>query len=215
MSIVPAPDERALDAYTKKVYALTPYSDAARLRPARAPAASPIPRAVGGASPIKHVFYIIRENRTYDQILGDMPEGNGDPNLCLFGEDVTPNAHALAREFVLLDNFYANAEVSYDGHAYSMGAAATDVVEKIWPLNYGGRGGPYLSEGGFAQRNPYGNVSAPAQGYLWDACHRSGVTVRSYGEFVFDPRPSASARRNCRRETSSRAPAPTRRRCRA
>jgi DNA-binding beta-propeller fold protein YncE len=190
LSIVPVPGPRALAAYTRKVYAVTPYSDAVRLRPARAPAASPIPRAVGGASPIKHVFYIIRENRTYDQILGDMPEGNGDPNLCLFGADVTPNAHALAREFVLFDNFYVNAEVSYDGHAYSTGATATDVVEKIWPLNYADRGGPYLSEGGFAMRNPYGNVAAPAQGYLWDACHRAGVTVRSYGEFVFDPRPA-------------------------
>ncbi len=187
LSIVPLPDSRALAAYTKKVYAVTPYSDAVRLRPARAPAASPIPRAVGGASPIKHVFYIIRENRTYDQILGDIPEGNGDPNLCLFGEDVTPNAHALAREFVLLDNFYVNAEVSYDGHAYSTGATATDVVEKIWPLNYADRGGPYLSEGGGDMRNPYGNVAAPAQGYIWDTCRRAGVSVRSYGEFVQSP----------------------------
>jgi DNA-binding beta-propeller fold protein YncE len=190
LSIVPAPDPRALAAYTKKVYAVTPYSDAVRLRPARAPAASPIPRAVGGASPIKHVFYIIRENRTYDQILGDMPEGNGDPNLCLFGEDVTPNAHALAREFVLLDNFYVNAEVSYDGHAYSTAAGATDVVQKIWPSNYAGRGGPYLSEGGGAMRNAYGNVTAPAEGYIWDACRRAGVSVRSYGEFVLDPNPA-------------------------
>ncbi len=190
LSVVPVPDPRALAAYTKKVYAVTPYSDAVRLRPARAPAASPIPRAVGGASPIKHVFYIIRENRTYDQILGDMPEGNGDPSLCLFGEDVTPNAHALAREFVLLDNFYVNAEVSYDGHAYSTGAYATDVVEKIWPLVYAERGGPYLSEGEGTMRNAYGNVSAPAQGYIWDACLRSGVSVRSYGEFVFDPNPA-------------------------
>ncbi len=190
LSVVPVPDPRALAAYTKKVYAVTPYSDAVRLRPARAPAASPIPRAVGGASPIKHVFYIIRENRTYDQILGDMPEGNGDPSLCLFGEDVTPNAHALAREFVLLDNFYVNAEVSYDGHAFSTGAYATDVVEKIWPLVYAERGGPYLSEGEGTMRNAYGNVSAPAQGYIWDACLRSGVSVRSYGEFVFDPNPA-------------------------
>ncbi|HEX5854939.1 MAG TPA: hypothetical protein VFZ57_04910, partial [Thermoanaerobaculia bacterium] len=190
LSIVPVPGSRALAAYTKKVYAVTPYSDAVRLRPARAPAASPIPRKVGGASPIKHVFYIIRENRTYDQILGDMPEGNGDPNLCLFGEDVTPNAHALAREFALFDNFYVNAEVSYDGHAYSTGAIATDVVEKIWPLNYGERGGVYLSEGEGAMRNAYGNITAPAQGYIWDACLRSGVTVRSYGEFVFDPHPA-------------------------
>ncbi len=190
LSIVPLPDSRALAAHTKKVYAVTPYSDTVRLRPARAPAASPIPRAVGGASPIEHVFYIIRENRTYDQILGDMPEGNGDPNLCLFGEDITPNAHALAREFVLLDNFYVNAEVSYDGHAYSTGAGATDVVQKIWPMNYAGRGGPYLSEGGGAMRNAYGNVAAPSQGYIWDACRRAGVSVRSYGEFVLDPNPA-------------------------
>ncbi len=184
LSVLPAPDEAALAAYTKKVYALTPYSDAVRLSPARAPAGSPIPRSVGGSSPIRHVFYVIRENRTYDQIFGDIPEGNGDPSLCLFGEDVTPNAHALAREFVLLDNFYVDAEVSYDGHAYSTGAYATDAVEKIWPMNYANRGGPYLSEGGGQMRNPYGNLDAPAQGYIWDACRRSGVSVRSYGEFV-------------------------------
>jgi len=91
------------------------------------------PGKVGDPSPIKHVFYVIRENRTYDQILGDLERGNGDPNLCLFGEQVTPNAHAIAREFVVLDNFYVDAEVSYDGHAYSTGAYATDFVEKIWP----------------------------------------------------------------------------------
>jgi hypothetical protein len=167
------------------VYALTPYTDATRLSPASAPAASPIPRRVGDASPIKHVFYIIRENRTYDQILGDLEKGNGDPALALFGDDVTPNAHALAREFVTLDNFYVDAEVSYDGHAFSTGAIATDIVEKIWPTNYGGRGGVYLSEGtGGPVRNAYGNVAAPANGYIWDACVRANKTVRSYGEFV-------------------------------
>src|SRR6202162_4276997 len=190
LSVLPVPGPAALAAYTKTVYSLTPYSDATRLSPARAPRQSPVPRRVGGASPIKHVFYVIRENRTYDQVLGDMPEGNGDPTLCLFGEDVTPNAHALARAFVLLDNFYVNAEVSYDGHAYSTGAYATDVSEKTWPMNYGGRGGRYLSEGGGAMRNAYGNVAAPANGYLWDACVRSGVSVRSYGEFVEDPNPA-------------------------
>ena len=106
---------------------------------------------------------MIRENRTYDQVLGDLEKGNGDPSLCLFGEEVTPNAHALAREFVLLDNFYVDAEVSYDGHAFSTGAYATDFVEKVWPMNYGRRGGRYLSEGGGAMRNPYGNITAPAQ----------------------------------------------------
>jgi len=184
LSIVPTPDDAQLAAYTKKVLAVTPYTDETRLAPARAPAGSPIPRKVGDPSPIKHVFYVIRENRTYDQILGDLEKGNGDPTLCLFGEDVTPNAHALAREFVVLDNFYVDAEVSYSGHAFSTAAYATDFVNKVWPMNYGGRGGKYLSEGGGAQRNAYGNVTAPERGYIWDACTRAGVSVRSYGEFA-------------------------------
>jgi hypothetical protein len=139
---------------------------------------------VGGASPIKHVFYVIRENRTYDQILGDLDRGNGDPQLALFGEEVTPNAHALAREFVTLDNFYVNAEVSYDGHAFSMAAYASDIVEKFWPTNYASRGAAYLVEGEGPLRNAYGNVSAPMNGYIWDACLRAGKSVRSYGEFA-------------------------------
>ena len=122
LSIVPMPDDATLQRYTKTVYGMTPYSDATRLAPASAPAQSPIPRASAQPSPIKHVFYVIRENRTYDQILGDLETGNGDPTLALFGEDITPNAHALAREFVTLDNFYVDAEVSYDGHAFSTGA---------------------------------------------------------------------------------------------
>ena len=193
LSILSIPDARALAAYTKKVYEMTPYSDATRLKPARAPAGSPIPGRVGGTSPVKHVFYVIRENRTYDQILGDLPRGNGDPNLCLFGEDTTPNAHALASEFVLLDNFFVNAEVSYDGHAFSTGAYATDAVEKIWPPFYGRKTGRYLSEGGGTMRNPYGNLDAPAEGYIWDACQRAGVGVRSYGEFVLPKGPSGDA----------------------
>jgi DNA-binding beta-propeller fold protein YncE len=184
LSILPVPDAQALAAMTKTVYAMAPVTAASVLSPTAAPAASPIPRAVGGPSPIQHVFYIIRENRTYDQILGDLERGNGDPNLCLFGEEVTPNAHAIAREFVVLDNFYVDAEVSYDGHAYSTGAYATDFVEKIWPTNYGGRGARYMSEGGGKMRNAYGNVTAPLNGYIWDACTRAKVSVRSYGEFA-------------------------------
>jgi YVTN family beta-propeller protein len=183
LSVLPTPGREALEAYTKTVHRVTPGSVASQPAAARAPRHSPIPRRPGGASPIRHVFYVIRENRTYDQIFGDMPVGNGDPSLCLFGEDSTPNAHALAREFVLLDNFYVNAEVSYDGHAYSTAAYATDFVEKVWPMNYAGRGGKYLSEGRGEMRNAYGNVTAPARGYLWDACARAGVTFRSYGEF--------------------------------
>jgi hypothetical protein len=184
ISFVPVPDKAALAALTRRVYAITPYSDAERLAPADAPHDSPIPQKVGGASPIRHVFYIIRENRTYDQVLGDDDRGNGDPNLALFGAAVTPNAHAIARAFVLFDNFYVNAEVSYDGHAYSTAAYATDFVEKMWPTYYGNRGGLYLSEGGGQPRNAFGNIAAPADGYIWDFANRAGVSVRSYGEFA-------------------------------
>ena len=169
---------------TARVRELTPYSDAHRLAPAGAPAASPIPRRVGDSSPIKYVFYVIRENRTYDQILGDLPKANGDPSLTLFGEKVTPNAHALATTFEAFDNFYVDAEVSYDGHAFSTGAYATDFVEKMWPANYGRREGLYLSEGGYKMRNPFGNIAAPPQGYLWDFARRANLSYRSYGEFA-------------------------------
>jgi YVTN family beta-propeller protein len=185
LSVVSTPDDATLKRYTENVYRVTPYSDATRLTPAGAIAASAVPARVGAASPIKHVFYVIRENRTYDQILGDLERGNGDPTLALFGETITPNAHALAREFVTLDNFYVDAEVSYDGHAFSTGAYATDVVEKFWPTNYGGRGLVYLSEGsGGPMRNAYGNLAAPINGYIWDACARANVSFRTYGEFV-------------------------------
>jgi YVTN family beta-propeller protein len=184
LSILPMPDDETLRTYTNTVFRVTPYSDTTRLAPAEAPSDSAIPRRVGDPSPIKHVFYVIRENRTYDQILGDLGRGNGDPTLALFGETITPNAHALARDFVTLDNFYVDAEVSYDGHAFSTGAIATDIVQKLWRTNYASRGAAYLSEGGGKMRNAYGNVAAPMNGYLWDACLRAGKTVRSYGEFA-------------------------------
>ncbi|HEY3245482.1 MAG TPA: alkaline phosphatase family protein, partial [Phycisphaerae bacterium] len=118
--------------------------------------------------------------RTYDQVLGDMAAGNGDPSLCIFGAQVTPNQHALARDFVLLDNFYVEAEVSADGHEWSMAAYATDFVEKSWPLNYGNKSHsriPYPSEGKF-------KIAAPSAGYIWDRCAQAGVSYRSFGEFV-------------------------------
>ncbi len=168
-----------LRAYTAAVYANSPYNDARRDRPGSG-AVNPIPTTVGGSSPIKHVFYIIKENRTYDQVFGDMRTGNGDSALCLFPERVTPNHHKLAREFVLLDNFYCDAEVSADGHNWSMGAYANDYVEKTWPTQYGGRGGDYVYEG----ESP---MVYPATGYLWDACRRAGVSYRTYGEFANNP----------------------------
>jgi YVTN family beta-propeller protein len=183
-SIVPTPDRTALAEFTRKVLSLTPYSDATRLRPAGIPVGSPIPQTVGGSSPIKHVFYVIRENRTYDQILGDLTEGNGDPKLAIFGRDVTPNAHALAQSFVVFDNFYVDADVSYNGHSYSTAAYASDFIERMWQTTTANRGGLYLAEGGGFLRNPFGNLSAPRLGYLWDYARRANVSVRSYGEFV-------------------------------
>ncbi len=184
ISTIAMPNAAGLARMTHLVRELTPYSDAHLLTPADAPAASPLPRRVGLSSPIKYVFYVIRENRTYDQVFGDLPKGNGDPSLTLFGEEITPNAHALATTFTTFDNFYVDAEVSYDGHAFSTGAYATDFVEKMWPANYGRREGIYLSEGGYKMRNAYGNISAPPQGYIWDFAKRANVSVRSYGEFA-------------------------------
>jgi hypothetical protein len=146
-------------------------------------AGNPIPRKVGDPSPIKYIFYIIKENRTYDQVLGDMPEGNGDTSLVLFGEKITPNQHALAREFVLLDNFYVDGEVSADGHNWTMGAYATDYLEKNWPTSYGGRGGSYPGEG---EREIANNKN----GFLWDNCKRNGVSYRSYAEFIGYKKPN-------------------------
>jgi len=192
VSIVPTPDRTALAEHTRKVYAMTPYSDASRLTALGVPIGSPIPQTVGGVSPIKHVFYVIRENRTYDQVLGDVTSGNGDPRLTLFGRDITPNAHALAQAFVLFDNFYVDADVSYNGHAYSTAAYATDFVEKMWQTSMAGRGGLYLGEGGGFMRTPFGNIAAPPLGYLWDYARRANVSVRSYGEFVQHASRSAS-----------------------
>jgi hypothetical protein len=111
--------------------------------------------------------------------LGDIPEGNGDPVLCLFPEVVTPNQHKLAKSFVLLDNFYVNAEVSADGHNWSMAAYANDYIEKTWPTLYGSRGGTYDYEGSK-------DIAFPSEGFIWDYCQRAGVSYRSYGEFVLN-----------------------------
>jgi hypothetical protein len=132
------PDAGQLKAYTQQVYANTPFTAQKTLQ-AEGEAGNPIPRKMGESSPIKYVFYIIKENRTYDQVLGDMAEGNGDTSLCIFGEKITPNQHTLARKYVLLDNFYVDAEVSEDGHNWSMAAYAIDVIEKTWPTNYSQR----------------------------------------------------------------------------
>jgi DNA-binding beta-propeller fold protein YncE len=178
MSIFPEPDDNTLAAYSAQVYRNTPYTKNGELN-ASGENGNPVPMKVGDSSPIKYVFYVIKENRTYDQVLGDMKEGNGDTSLVLFGEPVTPNLHALAREFVLMDNFYVDAEVSMDGHSWSMGGYANDYLEKNWVTSYGGRGGTYDGEGNRAIANNKG-------GYIWDHCQRAGVSYRTYGEFADD-----------------------------
>jgi hypothetical protein len=182
LSIVPMPGPRQMAAFSKTVYECSPLrKDDPLAVTGPAPAqGSPIPRKVGDPSPITHCVYIIKENRTYDQVFGDIREGNGEPHLCLFPESVTPNHHALAREFVLLDNFYVDSEVSADGHEWTMGAYATDYVERTWPLKYrGNQHVPYPAEGQMA-------IAYPAAGYLWDRAAEKGVSYRSYGEFVQD-----------------------------
>lgn len=176
LSVIDAPSADVLKTYTKKVYANTPFTDKKEAK-ADGLAGNPIPRNASDKSPIKYVFYVIKENRTYDQVLGDVPEGNGDSSLCIFGKRVTPNLHSIASQFVLLDNFYVDAEVSADGHNWTTAAYANDFVEKTWPTSYGGRGGTYDFEG-------TRKIAYPRDGFIWDYCKRAGVSYRTYGEFA-------------------------------
>lgn len=178
MSIIDEPDEVLLAKYAKTVYENTPYSKEKELN-AAGEIGNPIPMKVGDKSPIKYVFYIIKENRTYDQVLGDIAAGNGDTSLVLFGEKITPNQHKLVNQFVLLDNFYVDGEVSADGHNWTMGANANDYLEKTWVASYGDRGGNYDGEGNRA-------IANPKKGFLWDYCKRANISYRTYGEFADD-----------------------------
>ncbi len=182
MSIIDEPNAKQLATYSKTVYNNTPYTKE-KETVANGEVGNPIPMLVGDASPIKYVFYIIKENRTYDQVLGDIKEGNGDTSLVLFGEKYTPNQHKLVKEFVLLDNFYVDGEVSADGHNWTMAANANDYLEKTWPTNYGGRGGKYDSEG---KRD----IASPDRGFIWDYCKRANISYRTYGEFADNYKPN-------------------------
>jgi DNA-binding beta-propeller fold protein YncE len=172
-SVVPAPDDEQLLTYTRMVLALAPYRDDLMVN-ARVPPGNPIPNRPGDPSPIKHVIFVVNGSHTYDQILGDVPEGNGDPGLVLFGDEVTPNRHKLAREFVLLDNFYVNADVSADGLSWSSAAIAPDYVQRMWPGDYGGRQRKSDYQGG----EP---AALPPGGYLWTNATLAGITLRNYG----------------------------------
>jgi YVTN family beta-propeller protein len=173
LSILPIPTEQKLKEYTAQVYRNCPYSDQL-LTASPYPTRTAIPTKVGDPSPIKYVIYVIMENRTYDQIFGDIKKGNGDPALVMFGEKITPNRHKIANEFVLLDNLYCNGHVSRDGHPWSTMAYNTDYVARDWSLTYSQRKG-------VADDKDDRLVNAPA-GHIWDAAARAGVSYRNYGE---------------------------------
>jgi YVTN family beta-propeller protein len=165
--------QKDLPHWTKQVIDDTPYNDSllSEARPPLAPTI--IPQGVGVPTEIKRIIYIIKENRTYDQEFGDIEEANGDPQLTIFGEQVTPNQHALARQYVVLDNLYCDGEVSVDGHSWSDSAYATDFNERYWPSNYAGRSDT-------ARTRAY----VPSAGHLWDLAERKGLTFRPYGEYA-------------------------------
>ncbi|MFN2460860.1 MAG: bifunctional YncE family protein/alkaline phosphatase family protein [Candidatus Velthaea sp.] len=162
---VAIPGDAALHAGIARVRDLAPHAALVR---------HPVVRANG---PIKHVIYVIKENRTYDQVLGDVPDADGDARLVMFGAAVTPNQHALVRRFGVFDRFFTDAHVSADGHNWSMGAFANDYLEKMWPPQYASRRPVYDFEDG-------AEAARPHSGYLWDLAARRHVTMRNYGEFV-------------------------------
>jgi DNA-binding beta-propeller fold protein YncE len=176
-AFLPPVNDENLPAYTSTVLQNSPYRDEliyGNVADAQQARFSPTQER---ASPIQHIIYIIKENRTYDQVLGDMEKGNGDKSLNLFGEQITPNLHQLAREFILYDNFYENADVSADGHNWASAAIAPDYTVKLWPNNYAHRRHDYDFEGGEPANNP------PA-GYIWDNALEAGIKIRNYGEWV-------------------------------
>jgi sugar lactone lactonase YvrE len=184
------PDDRALASGVATVRALGGPALASALADpnvlANGPASDLPGRAIvrkGG--PIAHVIYIVKENRTYDQVLGDEPAGDGDKALVLFDKSVTPNEHAISERFGLFDDTDADAQVSADGHNWSMAAFGNDYLEKMWPPNYGGRRKTYDFE-------DKAEGSVPHGGYLWNAAVKAGVTLRNYGEFTSDPNPDGT-----------------------
>src|SRR5439155_22060805 len=175
VSLIDLSDLAALAKYTAQVNENNrlAYSLAGLEKPRADVAPLPIPARHGEPSVIEHVVYVIKENRTYDQVFGDIKEGNGDPKLCIFGEEVTPNHHKLAREFALFDNFYCSGVLSADGHQWVNEAYVTDYLEK--------------SFGGFTRSYPYeGNdpLAFAPSGFLWDNALSRKRTLRNYGEFT-------------------------------
>ncbi len=186
LSRIRVPSAMQLEGYTERVFSNNRFDD-----PPAPATGNVVPSQAGEPSPITHVIYVLKENRTYDQILGDLEVGNGDPSLVLFGEPVTPNHHELSRRFVTFDNFYSDAEVSADGWSWSNGANANSYIQKNWPLNYADFDRPY-DFGGFIS---IGYVSEeaglpgeqPGETFLWDSLARAGVSYYNFGFYMGNP----------------------------
>lgn len=187
VSIVDTPDSKQLDTYTRQVRANNGFDKAqdggqGGDNQDQGSQKTIVPRRPGEDSPIKHVIYVVKENRTYDQVFGDMGKGNGDPSLAIFGKDVTPNHHKLADQFVTLDNFYANGEVSQNGWQWATQASSNGYNETATAQGYAGNGSQYDSEG------YHPDVAAagpdPSHAYLWDKLAQNNIPFRNYGQFV-------------------------------
>ncbi len=173
VSRIPVPGKKKLAAYSERVVrANLLFRMSLSLEPPRNDKTPvPVPTRIGEPSVFKHVVYIIKENRTYDQILGDLPTGNGEPSLCVFGEEVTPNTHQLVRQFTLLDNYYVSGKSSAEGHQWTDASIVTDNIEKNvrgWFRSY-----PHVQTDAL--------VYSPT-GFIWDNAIRNGKSVRIYGE---------------------------------
>lgn len=184
-SLIDAPGAEQLAVYTRQVLRNSPYQSGSAAE-SGVPGNSVLSSAPGRPSPIEHVIYIVKENRTYDQVLGDMATGDGDASLCLFPEDITPNHHKLAREFVQLDNFYVNADVSADGHNWSFASIAPAYVQRMWPNTYGGRRRHSDYEGGE-------RAAMPPAGYIWNNVLARGLSMRNYGWWCANRMPAPAS----------------------
>ena len=167
-SVIDPLDSTSLRDLTRTVFRNSPYSDKKlALGPETDSAQQP-------QTPIQHILYIVKENRTYDEVLGDLGKGNGDPKLTIFGEQIAPNHHKLAREFVLFDNFYTAGDVEADGQSWSTAAIASAYVQRLWPSTYAGRRADY-------DYQRVHTASVPVAGYLWTNAIAAGLSVRNYG----------------------------------
>ena len=180
LSLVPVPSAAALRRFTQTALANLRYPllAQAKLPPRAGREPVPVPERVGEPSVFEHVIYFIKENRSYDQVLGDVTEGNGDPSLCIFGEHVTPNQHKLVREFTLLDNTYCSGIMSAEGHQWTDSAIATDYIERSysgWPRSYPGAGG---------EAHGYDALAYSPAGFIWNDALERGKTVAVFGEFT-------------------------------